>query len=91
MLGGGACRNPGLENLNWNKRAESSYVTQEPWGREGPCPYMSGLGGGTGHINDMLALWGSSLSALALPSTCGSLIPSMSVGRWISTVGALRS
>ena len=45
MLGGGACRNPGLENLNWNKRAESSYVTQEPWGREGPSPYMSGFGG----------------------------------------------
>lgn len=47
--------------------------------------------GETGHINDTLALWGSSLLALALPSTCGSLIPSMSVGRWISAVGALRS
>lgn len=41
-------------------------------------------GRATGHTNDTLAMWGSSPSALALPSTCGSLIPSMSMGRWIS-------
>lgn len=53
-------------------------------GQGGTCPFMSGLRReGTGHINDTLALWGSSLLAW-LPSTCGSLIPSMSVGRWIS-------
>lgn len=45
---------------------------------------------GTGHTNDMLAMRGSSPSALALPSTCGSLILSMSVGRWISAERALK-
>lgn len=43
---------------------------------------------GTGHINDTLAKWGSSLSALDLPGTCGSLIPSMSARRWISAEGS---
>lgn len=38
----------------------------------------------------MLAIQGSSPSALALPSTCGSLIPSMSGGRWISAERALK-
>lgn len=90
LLGGeGHLQEPQLEDLTVNKRVESSHVTQEPWGGEGPCPCRSGARGrGARQTNDTLAVGGSSPSALALPSTCGSLVLSRSGRRQISVVRA---
>ena len=74
-----------------SKRVKNDCVTREPWGREGQVPTCLELGGGgSRQINDTLAVWGSSPSSLALPSTCGSLIPSGSVGGQISVERALK-
>lgn len=82
---GEAFRKPGLENVGASKRAESSCVTQEPWGKDRPCPYMSCMRGReAGHTNDTLAIWGQQPNPPGPAQYGGSLIPSVSVGRWIS-------
>lgn len=62
LLGGeGGLREPQLEHLTWSKTAESSGITQKPWGGEEHCPYRSGAGARTArHTNDTLAVSGSS-------------------------------